>query len=53
MNKWFMLLLCAGLMCSAPADAQRKKKMKKVTSDRIQKLKLVKSALILDSIPRE
>ena len=30
MNKWFMLLLCAGLLCSAPADAQRKKKMKKV-----------------------
>lgn len=26
MNKWFMLLLCAGLLCSAPADAQKKRK---------------------------
>lgn len=34
-------------------ENKTEKKMKKVTSDRIQKLKLVKSALILDSIPRE
>ena len=34
-------------------ENETEKKMKKLTSDRIQKLKLVKSALILDSIPRE
>ena len=34
-------------------ENETEKKMKKLTSDRIQKLKLVKSALILDSITRE